>query len=43
VLHHALLAAPDPALADAVPADSPAAHAADPPPAIEHEGAETRS
>ncbi|MEX0908884.1 MAG: endopeptidase La [Gemmatimonadaceae bacterium] len=42
VLHHALLAAPDPALADAVPADSPAAHAADPPPAIEPDAAESR-
>ena len=42
VLHHALLAAPDPALADAAPPDSPAAHAADPPPAIQPDGAASR-
>jgi ATP-dependent Lon protease len=42
VLHIALLSAPEPALADAAPADTQAAHAADPPPAIEPDGAETR-
>jgi ATP-dependent Lon protease len=42
VLHIALLPAPDAALADSAPVDSPAVNAADPPPAIQPEGAETR-
>jgi ATP-dependent Lon protease len=43
VLHIALMPAPDASLADAAPVDSPAAHAADPPPALSSESPDSRS